>query len=168
MKKITAHHHYTISTDELLSFFFDKAKVAEKYHHLGAQKYRLKSATMAGKNHKIDARREVPVGDEVPAALSKFIKKYNSVRQRENWTALNDGGYSCELRVDLDGMPVKVEGKMTLMPTSDGCTNNIEIQVSGSLPIVGNLAAEFVAKNIEQQLKNEYNYILQTATETVV
>lgn len=168
MKKITAQHHYTINMDELLSFFFNEAKVAEKHHQLGAQKYRLKSATVIAKNHKIDSRREVPVGDEVPLALRKFVKAYNGVRQRENWTTQNDGGYTCELRVDLDGMPVKVEGKMTLIPTSEGCTNNIEINVSGSLPIIGNLAAEFVAKSIEQQIQNEYNYILKATTKAVV
>ena len=57
---------------------------------------------------------------------------------------------------------------MTLLPTSEGCTNNIEINVSGSLPIIGNLAAEFVAKSIEQQIQNEYNYILQATTKAVV
>ncbi len=168
MKKISAQHHYTISVGELYSFFSDETKRAQKYQQLGAQKYRLKRADKHQNILELDARRQIPIGDEVPSALRKFIKDYSSVRQRETWTVNDDGQYHCELRVDIDGMPVRVQGTMVLSPTVQGCMNELSLQVTSTLPIIGHLAVEFVAKNIEQQMENEYRYMEAEATKPTV
>ncbi len=164
MKKITAQHSYKISTTELFSYFSDETKRAQKYQQLGAQKYRLKRAEQQQNVLTIEARRQVPVGDEVPSSLRKFVNEYNRVRQRETWTINDNGQYQGELRVDIDGIPAKVQGTMVITPTALGCTNQIALHITSTLPIIGHLVVEFVAKNIEQQMESEYSYIKAEAT----
>ncbi|MTI15033.1 DUF2505 domain-containing protein [Sansalvadorimonas verongulae] len=159
MRKVTATHSYTIDVDSVFSFFADEERVTAKHETIGARRYRLKSAKETGSTLSIDSRREVPVGQEVPSALRRFTGEWNKVRQRETWTLNDDGSRHCQLRVDLDSLPVKVQGEMRITPTENGCVNNVEIEVSSSLPLVGKLAAEFVGKSIELQMEDEYEYI---------
>ena len=159
MKKVTAEHHYTIDAEVLSSFFTEESKVAAKYVKLGNKNYRLKSAEQSGSELHIDARHEAPAGSEVPAALKKFAGEYNKVRQREIWADKGDGSKTCQLRIDLDGVPVKIKGEMVITPTEQGCVNNVTMEVSCGLPLIGKMAAEFVGKSIQAHMEEEYNYI---------
>lgn len=159
MRKVTASHSYSIDVNDVFSFFENEDRVSAKHDSIGARKYRLKSKNESGTTVSIDSRREVPVGQEVPSALRKFAGEWNKVRQRETWTLNDDGSRHCQLRVDLDGLPVKIQGEMHITPTDSGCVNNVDIEVTSSLPLVGKLAAEFVGKSIELQMEDEYQYI---------
>ncbi|WP_281648735.1 DUF2505 domain-containing protein [Parendozoicomonas sp. Alg238-R29] len=159
MRKVTANHPYTIDVDDVFNFFFIEENVVAKHNSLGARKYRLKSMDESGSTVSIDSRREVPVGQEVPSALRKFAGEWNKVRQRETWTLNDDGSRHCKIRVDLDGLPVKVQGEMLITPTDEGCVNTVNIEVTSSLPLIGKMAADFVGKSIELQMEGEYEFI---------
>ena len=162
MKKVTAEHYYNCQVDDVFRFFSSEQSVADKYEALGIRKFRLRDLSESGNTLNIDARREVPAGTEIPSALRKFTGEYNKVRQREAWTLRDDGSRHCKMRVDLDGLPVRVQGEMLISPTENGCVNYVTMEVSGTLPLVGNIAAEFVVMNIEQQMESEYQYITKT------
>ena len=161
MKIVTAEHHYTCHVDDVYRFFSSEDMVSTKYDALGARRFRLKELSEAEGSLSMDSRREVPAGSEVPAALRKFLGDYNKIRQRESWVSRDDGSRLCTMRVDIDGVPVKIQGEMLLCPTGDGCVNHVTMEISSSIPFVGKLAAGFVAENIEHQMEAEYQYILK-------
>ncbi|OQX39689.1 MAG: hypothetical protein B0D91_01070 [Oceanospirillales bacterium LUC14_002_19_P2] len=161
--KVTARHQYTASVEDIYAFFASETTVNDKYEALGSRKFRIKDLTTGPDTLTIDSRREVPVGDEIPAMLKKFAGEWNRVRQRENWNKNSDGSYSCKLRIDIDGVPVKINGDMTLQPEENGCVNIVDIEINSSVPLVGKALAEFVGQNTEQQMESEYQYIRSTS-----
>ncbi|MCL6271738.1 DUF2505 domain-containing protein [Sansalvadorimonas sp. 2012CJ34-2] len=165
MKIVTVEHHYNCQVNDVYRFFSSEEIISTKYEALGARKFRLRELSEAEGSLTMDSRREVPAGSEIPAALRKFLGEYNRVRQRESWVSQDDGSRLCTMRVDIDGVPVKVQGEMLLCPTGDGCVNHVTMEISSSIPLVGKVAASFVAENIEHQMEAEYQYILSETKE---
>ncbi len=159
MKKVIADHHYNTNVDHVFRFFADKEAVVNKYTSLGARNYQLKKRSDTGKILKIDARREIPVSDEVPKALRKFFGEWNKVRQQESWSLDKDGSRLCQMHIDIDGIPIRIKGKMHLTATKSGCINKVALEAKSSLPIIGNAIASFIGKLIVQQMDGEYEYI---------
>lgn len=157
--KVIAKHQYTAPVEDIYRFFSAETNVTDKYAALGSRKFRIKSLTTGPEIMSIDSRREVPVGDAIPVILKTFTGEWNRVRQREIWRKNSDGSYSCKLRIDVDGMPVKISGNMTLQPEKGGCVNIVDIEISSRVPLVGKALAEFVARNTQQQIEIEYQYI---------
>jgi len=52
-----------------------------------------------------------------------------------------------------------VAGSMTLIPTDDGCSNEVVIEITCNIPLIGRKVEAFVADNTEELLDAEYEFI---------
>ena len=48
---------------------------------------------------------------------------------------------------------------MTLIPTDDGCVNEVVMEITCNIPLVGRKLESFVADSTEEQLEAEYEFI---------
>lgn len=150
-------HHYTKGVESVFKFFSEPAAVAAKYAGVGARNVEVLEASESGGVHTVKVRREVPA--DVPGLLQKFLGAWNKVMQTEQWRTAAGGARTCDLKVDIVGVPVGVTGTMHLRPEGGGCVNDVRLNVTCGIPLVGKKLAEFVAGDIKKAMDAEYAYI---------
>ena len=159
MKKVTAKHYYNCSVDEVFRFFSNEDIIAAKYTAMGSRKFHLKDISKQSDLTKVDLLREVPASDAIPKVLKKLLGEWNKVRQSETWQVKEGGSRFCKMSIDLEGVPVKIHGKMQLDNTENGCVNHISIEARSVVPLLGKSITSFISSEILKQLENEYQYI---------
>lgn len=155
--EVNGLHQYNSATDEVFEFFHDPEKIKAKYEGIGSRNINVLEASEHADGFTVKIQREVPA--DVPGILQKFLGAWNKVVQTEQWQTTQDGGRSCNLQVDVIGVPVSVSGTMMLQPEASGCVNDVRIKVTCGIPLVGKKLAEFVGNDTKKAMDSEYAYI---------
>jgi hypothetical protein len=155
--EIRGLHQYNHDVDTVFRVFHDPAFITAKYQGIGARNVELQECSGEGDTRTIRVRREIPA--DVPSLLKKFLGAWNKVEQTEEWQGQGNGVRSCEMDINVVGVPVKVSGTMTLSPDGSGCVNDVRITVTSSIPLVGKFLAEFVGNDTKKSMDAEYSFI---------
>lgn len=150
-------HHYDHDVDSVFRFFHDPAVVKVKYETIGARNVEILDTSEDGSAFTIKIQREVPA--DVPGILKKFLGAWNKVIQTEHWQTAANGERTCDLNVDIAGVPVTVTGTMALQSHGDGCVNDIRMKIDCGIPLVGKKLAEFVGGDTKKAMDSEHVYI---------
>ncbi|WP_330924167.1 DUF2505 domain-containing protein [Candidatus Sororendozoicomonas aggregata] len=156
--KINQTHQYDQNLDAVFALFADADFMAKKYTTLGARNFKAKTVSLEDSHLLVDTRREVPVDDNTPAPLKKFVGEWNRARQKEEWNKQADG-WHCNFKVEISGVPARINGTMHLCQTEKGCENVVTIDISSSIPFVGNALCNFIGKNVDKLVRAEYKVI---------
>jgi len=158
-------HHYDQTVDIIFNTFTDPDFIAAKYAGVGCRNAEIVERTEHAGGVTLITKREVPAN--VPGLLKKFLGEWNKVVQTEQWQGEPGKARTCDLKIELMGVPVTVAGTMNLHPTDSGCANEIRINVNCSIPLVGGKLADFVASDIKKNMDAEYaftkNYVASSA-----
>lgn len=157
--KVSASHVYNKSSKELYELFTQADFYPEKFAGIGARDVEILSTQTEDSGFKITTRRQVPA--DVPGVLKTFLGEWNTVTQQEFWQPYGDDEYGNELVIDADGVPATITGTMLLRPEGDGCVNDVELDIVANIPLVGKALAEFIAKDSEKSLAQEFSFITQ-------
>jgi hypothetical protein len=150
-------HQYDHNVESVFRFFRDPELVKLKYDGIGSRNVEILDTSEDGDVFTIKIQREVPA--DVPGILQKFLGAWNKVVQTEHWQTAADGGRTCNLNVDIAGVPVTVTGTMALQPHGEGCVNDVRMKVTCGIPLVGKKLAEFVGGDTKKAMDSEYAYI---------
>jgi hypothetical protein len=154
--KINAKHRYNCSIDELYEHFTNKKYYLAKFKACGARNVKIEEAAQTDEGFVVVSQREVPA--DVPGVLKSFLGEWNTITQTENWDGDPGDEYYNDFEIAAEGVPVEMTGTMNLMPDGDGCINDIEIEISCAIPLVGKKLAQFVASDTEKTLAAEYEF----------
>lgn len=154
--KINAQHHYDCSVDELYALFTSEKYYAKKYAACGARNIEMVRVEQTDEGFAVESRRDVPA--DVPGVLKSFLGDWNTIRQTENWDGDPGEEYYNDFEISAEGVPVQMVGTMNLMPHDDGCVNDVEIEITCSIPLVGKKLAQFVADDAKKTLAAEYEF----------
>ena len=157
--KIHQDHDYAHSLEAVYALFTDAAEIEAKQEALGARHLVIEECEIYTDGADVRFVRELPA--EVPGVLKKFLQPWNKVSQFEQWRSTDDGGYDADLEIDIANVPVTVSGTLELQPTRDGCVNLVRITVDCSIPFIGTTLAEFVARDCERLVADEYAYLTE-------
>ena len=157
--KIQQDHEYAHSLDAVYAMFTDTGEVEAKHEALGARDIRIEECEIYDDGADIRFVRDLPA--EVPGILKKFLQPWNTVTQFEQWRSTDDGAYDADLEIDIAGVPVSIAGTLFLEPVEGGCVNHVRIEIDCGIPLVGRTLAEFVAKDCERLVAEEYEYITE-------
>lgn len=152
-------HSYPHDLEAVFALFADPEFMAEKYAALGARNFKARTVTRDKAGLLVDTRREVPVSNETPALLRRFVGQWNRTRQKEQWQKKDDG-WHCQFKVDISGVPARIQGTMHLRPSEQGCDNDLSIQISSAIPLVGDALSRFIGETIETLAHQEHRVIL--------
>ena len=155
--KILQDHEYAHSTDAVFALFTDAGEIEAKQQALGARNIRIEECEADADGAAVTFVRELPA--DVPGFLSKFLQPWNTVEQSEQWRHRAAGVYEADLSIDVANVPVTVKGTLRLEPVDGGCVNHVRVTVDCGIPFVGKTLAEFVAKDCERIIADEYDYI---------
>ncbi len=156
MKKVSKKHFYAFDSATLIRAFNDEEVIQAKLADSGAKDVSINISTSdAGFNVVID--RTMPA--DVPSALKKFLGEWNQIKQQETWTGSVEDGFHCDLSIDIDGVPVAIKGQMDITSTGMLTTNNVEIEISCGIPLLGGQLEKFVAGNVEKSVADEFEFL---------
>jgi hypothetical protein len=155
--KIRKDHEYEHSTDAVFALFTDRKEIKEKQQALGARNIRIEESRTDADGAAVRFVHELPA--EVPGILSKIVQPWNTVAQSERWRCLDDGRYEADIAIDIANVPVSVSGTLELEPVECGCINHVRVTIESSIPFLGKTLAEFVAKDCQRIIEEEYEYI---------
>ena len=155
--KIRQDHEYAHSTDAVFALFTGRKEIKAKQKALGARDIRVEECDADADGAVVRFVRELPA--DVPGILSKFLQPWNTVEQSEQWRRLGGGEYEADLAIDIANVPVSVSGTLEREPVGDGCINHVRVEIDCGVPFVGKTLAEYVAKDCERIIADEYDYI---------
>lgn len=156
-RRIETTHEYAQDSAALYAQFVDEAAVQAKHEKLGARRVEVLEWSVDDEGAELVFRREVPI--EVPGFLKRFLQPWNTVTQREHWSIEDPGLYHADLEVEIENVPVTIEGTLDIGSTDDGCVNDIVLSVSSGVPLVGSKLADFVAGDSRRLIDAEYRYL---------
>ena len=155
--KIRRDHEYTHDLDAVYALFTDAEEIEAKQAALGARHIRIEECELYDDGADVRFVREMPA--EVPGVLARFLQPWNTVQQSEQWRSSGKGGYDADLDIDIANVPVTIRGTLDLEPVDGGCVNHVRIDVDCGIPFVGKTLVEFVAKDCERLIADEYQYL---------
>lgn len=154
--KIRREHRYEHELEAVYALFTDPGEIEAKHAALGARHIQIEECELYEDGADVRFVRELPA--EVPRVLSRFLQPWNTVQQSEQWRSSRDG-YDAVLDIDIANVPVTITGTLELEPFKGGCVNHVRIDIDSGIPLVGSTLAEFVAKDCERLVADEYDYI---------
>ena len=157
--KIRQDHEYAHDLETVYALFIDADEVEAKHAALGARNVSIEECELYEDGADVSFVRELPA--EVPGVLARFLQPWNTVQQSEQWRSSGSGGYDAELDIDIAGVPVTIAGTLELEPVDGGCVNHVRIDIDCGIPFVGKTLAEFVAKDCQRLVAEEYDYICE-------
>lgn len=155
--KIKRDHPYAHGTEAVFALFTDAGEIEAKQEALEAREIHIEECERDAGGASISFVRELPA--DVPGVLKKFLQPWNTVQQSEAWRVHENGVFKADIDIDIANVPVTITGTLELKPTSDGCVNEVRLDVDCGIPFVGKTLAEFVAVDCKRLLAMEYNYI---------
>jgi hypothetical protein len=157
--KIRQDHEYAHDVKVVYALFVDAEEVATKHAALGARNISIEECELYEDGADVRFVRELPA--EVPGVLKQFLRPWNTVDQAEQWRSSDNGGYDASLDIDIANVPVTITGSLELEPVEGGCINHVRIDIECGVPFVGKTLAEYVAKDCQRLVADEYEYICE-------
>ena len=155
--KIERDHEYMHDVPAVYALFTDAKEIEAKLAALGARHIRIEECELYDDGADVRFVRELPA--EVPGVLARFLKPWNTVEQSEQWRSSDLDGYDAELDIEIANVPVRITGTLELEPVEGGCVNHVRVEIGCGIPFVGSTLAEFVARDCERLIAEEYEYI---------
>lgn len=150
-------HDYPQPSDALFKIYIEESWIPQRYEGIGARNIQILKCEKNGDQYTVHTIREVRA--DVPRTLAKFAGEWNTVEQHETWVDKGNGVYDCVFTVNIQGLPIDMQGHMVVQPNGEGSANVIELNVSCGIPLVGKVAEKFVAGDSQKSMDQEHSWI---------
>jgi len=149
-------HHYDADVETVYKLISDPAFIERKYADQGATDIVIESDDASGAVHNV-IRRKVTI--DLPGFAKKVMSPTNTMVQTEQWAAPDaDGRRVCAYTIEVQGVPSKISGTVTLSPRAGGTDQEIEADVKVSVPLLGGKLEKFAVDSGKKQLADEATF----------
>lgn len=148
------HERYPLPTDAVTAaaLLAQESTYAEAARRLGATAH-TESVSAQGDAFTTSATMTVPTKG-VPPVAAKFVGDSISVAHTERWSApSSDGGRTAPMSVTLEGLPIKCDASLTLLPTGATCELDFDGEITASVPLVGGKLAKAAADPLQEAIE---------------
>jgi len=152
---------YTQSADEIAAAYLDADFLAAKFESIGSRNIEVSVEAEEDDEFEVTVKREAPA--EVPRALKSIVKPWNKVTQNEEWSGQDGGPYRGEIEIESASVPAEMDVVIDIVDNADGCTCTITTEISCKIPLIGKKLAQFIAKEAEKAVDQEYEFIAENA-----
>lgn len=154
--KIQVEQRYQQPIEQVFAAFCDRGLLEEKLQFLGSRNVTIHRLEASPTHFEAQITREVPA--EAPAMLKKFIAEWNTMHQKEQWKGSPASGFSGSFKVDVEGVPVAVQGSFSLRTEGGATLHRVEVEADSKIPLIGKKLAEFVVSKSKESLLNEFAF----------
>jgi len=154
--RMSVSHHFDADVERVYALSSDPAFIEKKYAAQGATDITIDSTpTDAGVRNVI--RRKVTV--DLPGFAQKVMQPTNTVVQTDEWQPADaEGRRVCRYTVEVQGVPSRISGTVTLAPDGTGTREAIEADVKVSIPLLGGKLEKFAADSGRKVLAEEAGF----------
>jgi uncharacterized protein YndB with AHSA1/START domain len=146
-------HDFDADVETVYALASDPDFIRRKYADQGATDIAL-DTELRGGNPKHVIKRKVTV--DLPGFAKKVMSPTNTVVQTDDWAAAGpDGSRVCIYSVDVQGVPSRINGTVTLSPHDGGTRQDIEAEVKVSIPLLGGKLERFAVDSGTKVLEEE-------------
>ena len=137
---------YNKSSDAVIKMFGDPAYFERKFQLLDARAFEVLKQSTDGSDFSITMKITFPLSVPVPGFAKKVIGDTTTLTEEDSWDLAAKTG---TLSVDVHGVPVEAVGRMRLVDRGAGCVNEIDWEISCSIPLIGKKVAKLIADDIQ-------------------
>lgn len=155
MPKVTRTHQYDAPLERVVHMLGDVDATTTKYEGMGHRDVEVLELEPGPTSLRVRTSRVVDV--DLPGFAKKVLRPTNTMLQLDVWEAQPDGTWTGTFDVDVQGSPVHLSGTMRLEPGGDTCTEELTVDVTVKVPLIGGRIADWAAKNdIDRSLRLEF------------
>lgn len=153
--QLTRTHEYDAPLERVVEALGDVDAIVVKYEGMGHRDVEVLELEPGPSSLHVLTSRVVDV--DLPGFAKKVLKPTNTMVQRDEWSAEPDGSWTGTFDVEVQGSPVHVSGAMRLVPAGERCTEEITVDVTVKVPLIGGKIADWAAKNdVARSLEMEF------------
>jgi uncharacterized protein YndB with AHSA1/START domain len=140
--RMNLEHHYDADVETVFALITDPDFITRKYEALGGTNVAVDKSEEDDGGCEVVTRRTVTV--DLPGFAKRVMQPSNTAVQTENWAAADaNGARICTYHVELQGMPSKVTGTLTLRAMGGGTEQVVDADVKVSIPLIGGKLEKF-------------------------
>ena len=144
----TVKFNYPQDPETLFKFLSDPEVTRKRSEWSGDRDIHITASNGAVQNiRKVQA--------DVPSFAKKLLNPVNTVTEVKQWNAANK---SATLKVDIQGVPVKVTGDIRITPSGSGSEYTVDFKVSCSIPLIGGQLEKHITGVTEEGMRKEYGW----------
>jgi len=146
-------HHFDADVDTVFALMSDPDFISRKYADQGATEIQVDSDQRES-GPTVVSRRKVTV--DLPGFAKKVMSPANTVVQTDEWArAAGDGSRVCRYSVEVQGVPSRIDGTVTLSADDGGTRQDVEAEVKVSIPLLGGKMEKFAVDSGRKSLEAE-------------
>ena len=153
MARMHVTHHYDADVETVYRLISEPSFIERKYADQGATDISVESGEVDGAVHNVITRK---MTIDLPGFAKKVMSPTNTLVQTEQWSVPDaDGRRVCAYTVEVQGVPSRIQGTVTLAPQAGGTDQDIEADVKVSVPLLGGKLEKFAIDNGTKALADE-------------
>lgn len=142
MTRMSVSHRYAADVESVYALMSDPAFIKRKYAALGATDTSVEHEDRDGAAHNVIHRK---VTIDLPGFARKVMQPTNTLVQVDDWAPADAAGTRvCRYTVEVQGVPSRITGTLTLSADGDGGTRqDVDADVKVSIPLLGGRLEKF-------------------------
>ena len=152
-------HRFDADVETVYALMSDPDFIARKYADAGASDIQV-DTDKREEGPRVVSRRKMTV--DLPGFAKKVMQPTNTVVQTDQWSPDDSGRRVCRYTVEVQGVPSRIDGTVTLSADGAGTRQDVEAEVKVSIPLLGGKLEKFAVDNGVKALEHEARF---TATE---
>ena len=148
-------HHFDADVETVFALMSDPDFCTRKYADAGASDIQIDS-DQGDNGPKLVSRRKLTV--DLPGFAKKVMQPTNTVVQTDEWSAADGGTRTCRYTVEVQGVPSRIDGTVTLTPDGGGTRQDVQAEVKVSIPLLGGKLEKFAVDNGVKALDHEAEF----------
>jgi hypothetical protein len=146
-------HHFDADVETVFTLMSDPDFCARKYADAGATDIQVDSHQRED-GPELVSRRKLTV--DLPGFAKKVMQPTNTVVQTDKWQPADGAGRRiCNYSVQVQGVPSRIDGTVTLSADDGGTRQDVQAEVKVSIPLLGGKLEKFAVDNGVKALEHE-------------
>jgi hypothetical protein len=155
--RMQVSHRYDADVETLYALMCDPAFLERKYADQGATDISIERGDGDAGGQHLVTRRKVTV--DLPGFAKRVMQPTNTVEHVEDWAApATDGSRVCTYTIEVQGVPSRISGTVTLSPDGAGTRQDVAADVKVSIPLVGGRLEKFAVDSGTKVLAEEAEF----------
>lgn len=156
MARMQVTHHYDADVESVYALVSDPEFLVRKYVAEGATEIQVDSDRRES-GPRVVSRRKVTI--DLPGFAKKVLAPTNCVIQTDEWSPPDaEGRRVCSYTVQVQGVPSRIDGTVTLTPDGGGTRQDVVAEVKVSIPLVGGKLEKLAVDNGTRLLADEAEF----------
>lgn len=153
---VTTRHVFKASFDDIYRYLTDEDFLRKKYEGVGSRNVVFSECGQDEDVFRIEWTREVP--SNPPGFAKKVLSEWNKLEEIMEWSLEPDGSAHANYLCKVSGVPGDLRGEFDLRIDGGGCVEDIVMQASIKIPLLGKKIAAFVEEDVQTNLAREYDF----------